>query len=140
MEILLWVHSILYYTVLLWAAVSGRLSDPGPLCAGDSVTLTCNISGVTVLFWDYDSIQLFSITAARELPARITVSGVLFIALDTSSEAVFQIKFNASVEMSGNRVECRGGSESDFITLQVQSVVGKSIQFFQISVMIMSPM
>ena len=60
------------YTV---SPVSGQLlTDPGPLCAGETVTLTCDISGgigTNLLTWSYDGVNVVSIVPAGSttLPA-----------------------------------------------------------------------
>ena len=58
---------------------SQLLTDPGPLCAGETVTLTCDISGgmgSNLLSWEYDGVLVIAIIpgAMTTLPAIRVVS------------------------------------------------------------------
>ena len=117
------------YTV---SPVSGQLlTDPGPLCAGETVTLTCDISGgmgTNLLIWGYDSVGVISIVPeATTLPANRVVSGVEFTVLDTQMDTVSQISFVASVMMSGRTLECGGNGQTGTVTFHVDPVVSEYV-------------
>ena len=68
--------------VSLVPPVSGILTDPGPVCAGNTVTLTCDVPGGTQLIWSYHSVVVATIRPALSIfpPAGpVLVSGVEFI-------------------------------------------------------------
>ena len=44
---------LLYVVAVLLVPVSGILTDPGPVCPGDTVTLTCDVTRGTQLIWSY---------------------------------------------------------------------------------------
>ena len=43
----------LFNAALLVSPTGSVLTDPGPLCAGQRATLTCNITGGVALDWNY---------------------------------------------------------------------------------------
>ena len=121
-----WVMKHAYSVVLL--PVSGQiLRDPGPLCAGENVTLTCDISGFNLLTWSYDGFQVISILPGFTTLSSIRmVSGVEFTVLDTQMDTVSHIIFVASAMMSGRTLECIGNGVSGSVTFQVEPIVGKN--------------
>ena len=121
---------LLFALVLLCTPINGQLlTDPGPLCAGETVTLTCDISGSVgpnLLIWEYDGVQVISIApGATTLPATRVVSGVEFTVLDTQMDTVSQISFLASVMMSGRTLGCGGNGQTGAVTFHVDPVVGE---------------
>ena len=117
------------YSVVLLPVSGQILTDPGPLCAGETVTLTCDISGrigSNLLIWSYDGVLVISITpGSTTLPAMVVVSGVQFTVLDTQMDTVSQISFVASVMMSGRTLGCSGNGQTRIVTFQVEPIVGK---------------
>ena len=118
------------YSVVLLPVRGQILRDPGPLCAGETVTLTCDISGrmgSNLLAWIYDGVQVISIApGSTTLPAIRVVSGVEFRVLDTQMDTVSQISFMASAMMSGRTLGCTGNGVAGSVTFQVEPVVGKN--------------
>ena len=111
------------------------LTDQGPLCTGQTATLTCNITGGTTLNWDYivdnviGSIPTYDpIINVFPPPDPVTVFGVEFtvtVLMPTSPILVSRISFTASTIMNARILQCSGivGSmvESESTTLQVVS-------------------
>ena len=118
------------YSVVLLPVSGQILRDPGPLCAGEPVTLTCDISGwmeSNLLTWSYDGISVISIMpGVTTLPTFRTASGVQFTVLDTQMDTVSHIIFVASVMMSGRALGCSGNGVSGSVTFQVEPVLGKN--------------
>ena len=118
------------YSVVLLPVNGQILRDPGPLCAGEPVTLTCDISGrigSNLLTWVYDGFSIISIVpGSTALPATRVVSGVEFTVLDTPMDAVSHIIFVANIMMSGRALGCAGNGVSGSVTLQVEPIVGKN--------------
>ena len=118
------------YSVVLLPVRGQILRDPGPLCAGENVALTCDISGrmgLNQLTWVYDNIFVISIVPeATTLPTFRTASGVEFTVLDTQMDTVSRISFVASAMMSGRTLGCSGNGVSGSVTFQVEPIVGKN--------------
>jgi hypothetical protein len=119
---------------LLKSPVSCRLTDPGSLCPGDVVTLTCNVTGGEVQRWLYNTLPIGnSIVASDVLPMSARVDGVnftlLLLSTMNSPYLASQISFVATERMDGRIVECRTGFPlmsnaavvSDTTTLRVGS-------------------
>ena len=115
---------------------SAILTDPGPVCEGDTVTLTCTIPGGVSLGWRYNSVLIGGgtyVPVTNTVPPTNpdTVGGVVFThsLLDSSPDLVSQLSFTASSDVDGGVIQCvgdaatsTGGFESvlDVITVQVQ--------------------
>ena len=120
------------------------LTDPGPLCIGQTTTLTCNITGGISLEWNYlaerigdGRIPTFQRDDANVQPPSGPVErgGVDFtvtLQMPTSPHLVSQISFTASAMMNGVRLLCNGevGSvlEEQVITFQVVNGKHYSVQ------------
>lgn len=123
--------------VLLGTPISGTLTDPGQLCPGEMVTLTCDTTagtaGTHTLTWIFDGVQLISIIpGSSTLPANRTESGVVFSisllsAASFSFAVVSQISFEASSRSSGKTLECVGNGIEQSVSFQVETVVGKCV-------------
>ena len=118
--------------------VSAILTDPEPVCTGDTVLLTCTIPGGVSLTWSYNNER---IGGGRYVPVTNTVpptnpntvGGVVFThsLLDSSPDLVSQLSFTASTDVDGGVIQCvgdaatsTGGFEvvSDDITVQVEQI------------------
>ena len=124
------------YIVLQVCGVSAILTDPGPVCEGDTVLLTCTIPNGTLLGWIYEG-EIIGDGVHR--PPNVpptnpdTVGGVVFThsLLDTSPDLVSQLSFTASADVNGGVIQCAGdavtstgGVEivSDDVTVQVEQI------------------
>ena len=113
------------------SSVRGQvLRDPGPLCPGQTATITCDTSGGTqgsdAASWNYNGVQVDTIIPGfSTLPASRSVSGVEFTLLDTEIEFMFLISFVASDRMNGGTLDCVGNGLMSSITLQVEPATGK---------------
>ena len=109
--------------------VSAILTDPGLVCEGDTVLLTCTIPMGVQLIWRYngDLIGNGAVQPDRLPPDNPdTVGGVVFtlnVLDDTSPDLVSQLSFTASTDMDGGTIECAGfdgtNSVSDDTVIQV---------------------
>ena len=121
--------------VLLVTSVRGEvLRDPGPLCPGQTATITCDTSGGTLgsngVTWSYNGVLLATIIpGVSTLPASRNVSGVEFTLLDTEIEFMFLISFVAGDRMNGGTLECVGNGLMSTVTLQVEPATGKRVDF-----------
>lgn len=104
------------------------LTDPGPLCAGEEAGLTCNITGGTLLAWDYDSGRLIAIDPVNSpllAPLTImpgTIAFTVSMLMPTTPHLQSQISFVAVEEMNSRTLTCSGTSSvvvEDTITLQI---------------------
>ena len=117
--------------MLLVTSVGGQvLRDPGPLCPGQTVTITCDTSGGTqgsdAVSWNYNGVQVDTIIPGfSTLPANRNVSGVEFTLLDTEIEFMFLISFVASDRMNGSTLECVGNGLMSSVTLKMEPATGK---------------
>ena len=111
------------------------MTDPGLLCTGQPVTLTCDIAGGTDLTWNY----IFGGTTERIAniipllgtfppPDPIDVSGIEFmvtVQMPTIPDLVSNISFVANPVMNGRMLQCSGatatGQVDSSITLEVAS-------------------
>ena len=127
------MHTIM--TALQVCGVSAILTDPGPVCEGDTVLLTCTVPGGVQQVWSYNG---DFIGGGQVIPGRLPrtnpdiVGGVVFtlnLLEDSSPDLVSQLSFTASTDMNGGLIQCTGdaaastgGSESvtDDITVQVE--------------------
>ena len=111
--------------VLQVCGVSAILTDPGPVCTGDTVVLTCTIPGGVQLIWRYNNEVIGD--------GVDTVGGVMFTQnlLDSSPDLVSQLSFTASTDVNGGIIQCVGDaatstggfeSVSDDITVQVEQI------------------
>ena len=79
--------------------------------------------GSNLLTWSYDGVGVISIApGATTLPA---IRVVEFTVLDTLMDTVSQIRFVASVMMSGRTLECGGNGQTGTVTFHVDPVVGE---------------
>ena len=124
--------------VLQVCGVSAILTDPGLVCEGDTVLLTCTIPGGVTLLWRYNNERIGSGVyqpASNTVPPTNpdTVGGVVFTLslLDSSPDLVSQLSFTASTDVNGGIIQCAGdaatstgGFESVFddITVQVEQI------------------
>lgn len=104
------------------------LTDPGPLCPGEVVTLTCtHAAGTSQLSWFYpQSLNIITINISKPnipLPAVREVLGVEFSIslLSTSPDVVSQISFVAT----NGFLRCVGDGVVGTVLLQVKGVIGK---------------
>ena len=99
------------------SSASSVLTDPGPLCPGQTTTLTCNITGGSRLNWDYDAGtgmrgRIATINPSLDaLPSSnpVLVFGVEFtvsLLMPTSPHFVSQISFQASAMMTSGVIHC----------------------------------
>ena len=118
--------------------VSAILTDPGPVCTGDTVLLTCTIPGGVALGWNYNNERIGGgtyVPASNTVPPTNpdTVGGVVFThsLLDSSPDLVSQLSFTASADVNGGIIQCAGDaatstggfeSVSDDITVQVEQI------------------
>ena len=124
--------------VLQVCGVSAILTDPGPVCTGDTVLLTCTIPRGTRLAWRYNGENIGN---GVYLPTYNTVppdnpdtkGGVVFTQrlLHTSPDLVTQLSFTATINTNGGIIQCAGDaatstggveSVSDDITVQVEQI------------------
>ena len=86
--------------VCLLVAGSAVLTDPGPLCSGQPVLLTCNITGGVDLIWSYNSVVIGGqISPTRPPPTGpVSVGGVQFTLtlLLARPDMVSKISFTAT--------------------------------------------
>jgi hypothetical protein len=97
---------------LLTSPVSCLLTNPGSLCPGDMVTLTCNVTGGITQRWLYNTMPIGnSIIAVDVSPMTDRVDGVnftlLLLSTMNSPYLASQISFVATERMDGRIVECR---------------------------------
>jgi hypothetical protein len=121
----------LFLGVLLPSPADCLLTDPGSLCPGDMVTLTCNVTGGLAQQWLYNNQSAgLIIPTTGQVPAPQRVDGVEFrLSLLSANDTVSQITFVASEGLDGRVVECgttfsRSSMRDDVIdttTLQVGS-------------------
>ena len=100
--------------VSLVPPVSGILTDPGPVCPGDTVTLTCDVTGGTQLIWSYRATALATIIPSLNImppSGPVLVSGVEFSVLvsSTSPDRVSRIVIVADEGMDGRILSCKCG-------------------------------
>ncbi len=121
--------------LLVLPLASCILTDPGPLCTGQTATLTCNITGGTRIHWNYNvggsggRIPTYDPDIGVSPPTEpVTVNGVEFTVsvLMTQPHLVSTISFVPSAMMNGGELVCIGFSGllvSEAITLHVDSTV-----------------
>ena len=125
------LEAVLLYVVpvLLVPPVSGILTDPGPVCPGDTVTLNCTSSDPQArsLGWIYDGVNIITILpGVTSLPTNPVVSGVEFsVSLLPSTDLVSQISFMASSSINGRTLQCSGDGVDESVQLQVGNSIGK---------------
>ena len=124
---------IIYVTVLQVCGVSAILTDPGLVCTGDTVLLTCTIPNGTLLGWSYEGEIIGNgVYSPPNVPPTNPdiVGGVVFThsLLSTSPDLVSQLGFTASSDLNGGIIRCAGDfqtsaggldSATDNITMQV---------------------
>ncbi len=125
---------------MLVSPASSVLTDPGPLCRDQPATLTCNITGGTVLIWNYDAdgtmpvqlaiINLGTNTLAPADPV-VTPDGVAItvsLLMPTDLQLVSQISFVATDSVNGAEIVCTGVTRAgtlvpdESVTLQVFTI------------------
>ena len=123
--------------MLLSPSSGSLLTDPGPLCAGQTATLTCNITGTGVvsLEWNYVAAGLQDgvIAAYRRgepfSPSNpVVVAGVEFtvsVLMSTATQVVSQISFVASSMMSGTGLDCVGRVDQGLVPLMTTLQVNR---------------
>ena len=122
--------------VLSPAVATTTLSDPGPLCAGQTAVLTCSVADGVTIRWRYRN-EFVGPVVSPSLPPSpdpVTVGGVQFTLTlsQNSNPLISQLSFTASPDMDGGVVRCTGGIAdgtfpADEITLQVEMIC-KSIE------------
>ena len=124
------------YVVLQVCGVSAILTDPGLVCEGDTVLLTCTIPNGILLVWGYEGEVIGNgVYRPPNVPPTNpdTVGGVVFThsLLDSSPDLVSQLSFTASSDVNGGVIQCVGDaatstdgveSVSDVITVQVEQI------------------
>ena len=93
--------------------VSAILTDPGLVCTGDTVLLTCTIPNGITLGWSYDGEFIGDgVYRPPNVPPTNpdTVGGVVFThsLLSTSPDLLSQLGFTASTDMNGGIIRCDG--------------------------------
>ena len=114
------------FIIVLLSSADSVLIDPGPLCTGQTATLTCNITGTSFLGWTYGSDTFLTINTALSNPV-MEVSDTITFTVSTemsiSPHFVSHVSFVANESMNGMRVTCDGatgtGVVRENITLQV---------------------
>ena len=110
--------------------------ESGPLCPGQRATVHCNITGGTLLTWQYGSDQLVSIVPALgSLPPDdpVMAGGVAFTVslVSTTPDLVSEISFVVSSIINGMILVCSGvdasGAVSRNVTLQ-ENAAGKQMK------------
>ena len=121
------LSELLLKLVLLVSPVAGILTDPGPLCPEERVTLNCTTPETELLVtWSYGDEQIHSIRVSSFTdPVTMETLGVQFTLslLPTSAtmpNIVSQLMFVADNTMNGRTLRC----EDDTVTLQVGIVLG----------------
>ena len=109
------------------AVATTTLSDPGPLCVGQTAVLTCSVADGVSIRWRYRDETVGALISLSQPPSSgpVTVGGVQFtLTLSQSSNSLIsQLSFTASLDMDGGVVRCTGFSgtfSSGEITLQVE--------------------
>ena len=122
---------LLAAAVLSPAVATTTLSDPGPLCVGETAVLPCSVAdGVTITWFYRDESIGLSISPSQPPSNRpsnpVTVGGVQFFRTvnQNGTHLISQLSFTASLDMDGSEVRCTGLSggifSSDERTLQVE--------------------
>ena len=123
--------------VLQVCGVSAILTDPGPVCEGDTVVLNCTIPAGVLLRWNYNDERIgggIYAPSINEVPPTNpdTVGNVVFThsLLDSSPDIVSQLSFTASADVNCGIILCAGrdaaSAEDDYdnilddITVQVE--------------------
>ena len=93
--------------------VGAILTDPGPVCEGDTVVITCTIPNGTLLGWIYEGEAIGNgVYSPPNVPPTTpdTVRSVVFThsLLDSSPDIVSQLSFTASTDMNGGIIRCDG--------------------------------
>ena len=97
--------------------VSAILTDPGPVCIGETVLLTCAIPGGVQQVWRYNGNLIGNGPVQLGMPGRLppdnpdTVGGVVFtlsLLEGASPDLVSQLSFTASTDMDGGTIQCAG--------------------------------
>ena len=107
---------MMFNVAMLVPSTDGVLTDPGPLCAGQTATLTCNITGGVFLEWNYvlegENGRIPTYDSARNVfppSGPVERGGVEFtvtLQMPTSPHLVSQISFTASAGMNGRQLDC----------------------------------
>ena len=121
--------------VLQVCGVSAILTDPGPVCEGDTVVLTCTIPGGVQQVWSYngDTIGDGQVTPGRlpptnpdTVPEMGGVEFTLSLLEGTSPDLVSQLSFTASTDMDGETIQCLGSDGTNTVTgdtvIQVEQI------------------
>ena len=106
------------------------LIDPGPVCSGHIVVLTCSVAEGTSMSWRYRDQNIGLFSPIQPPPSDpVTQGGVQFTLslMQNSTHLLSRLNFTASTDMTGESVECLGGLpsgtfSSDEITLQVELI------------------
>ena len=111
------------------AVATTTLSDPGPLCVGQTAVLTCSVADGVTIDWFYRNGRIGPpLTPSQPPPSDpVIVEGVQFtLTLSQNSDPLISnLTFTASPDMDSGRVRCTGFSGaflSDEITLQVEMI------------------
>ena len=117
---------------LLMTPAHGITLESGPLCPGQRATVHCNITGGTVLIWQYGSDQLVSIAPALgSLPPDdpVMAGGVAFTVslVSTTPDLVSEIRFVVSSVSNGMMLVCCSRAVSRSVTLQ-ENTAGKQMK------------
>ena len=117
------LSGLLLKLVLLVSLVASILTDPGPLCPEERVTLTCDVSGgtagTTLITWIFDGTQVIAIAPGLTiLPTNRVVMGVAFSISLPPAELVSNISFVAGDMVYGRTLRCVGNGEDESVTFQ----------------------
>lgn len=102
--------------------MSSSLTDPGEVCVGDMVTLTCNIRNESIIFqWRYINaiVGSYLTTSTPPLTMMTVFEGIEFtssLVSIMSGQIVSTLNFTASLNMNGQTISCSGNT----VTLQVR--------------------
>ena len=127
--------------VLSPVVATTTLSDPGPLCAGQTAVLTCSVTDGVTIDWFYRNGCIGPSLALSQPPSSdpVTVGGVEFTLTlsQNSNPLISQLSFIASPDMDGGVVRCTGGIAdgtflSDEITLQVEMICKSIVEWFTV--------
>ena len=113
--------------------IIGILTDPGPVCPGDTVTVTCNITRGLQQLWTYNGVMVGDPITPISIMVPVLVQGVDFrLSLLSTQQAPYlatQIAFTASEMMDGRTLLCKtivGGSQNLMIAEMRNLQVGSS--------------
>ena len=113
------------------AVATTTLSDPGPLCANQTVVLTCSVADGAAIRWTYrgETVGPLLSLSLPPPPDPVPVGGIQFtltLSSQNSNPLISNLSFTASPDMDGGVVSCQGESGGGFSfderTLQVEMI------------------